>query len=72
MLVLPYLDVLLYLILRGHVRDRNITGAKAQEAEFRSCMRKAAGPDSGGRQRACERAGQARRHERNGDLSLEE
>ncbi|SFF32119.1 Short C-terminal domain-containing protein [Actinacidiphila alni] len=47
-LLLPYLGVLLYLILRGRsMHDRDVTEAKEQEAAFRSYVRKAAGPDSG-------------------------
>ncbi|MBL1287534.1 SHOCT domain-containing protein [Streptomyces sp. NPDC057699] len=69
-LVLPYLGVFLYLVLRGRsMRERDITEAKEQEQAFRSYVRKAAGP--GGSEHVDELAKLAEM-KRNGDLSAEE
>ncbi|MFB4420010.1 SHOCT domain-containing protein [Streptomyces sp. QL37] len=69
-LVLPYLGVLLYLVLRGRsMRERDITEAKEQEKAFRSYVRNAAGP--GGSEHVEELAKLAEM-KRNGDLNPEE
>ncbi|MFE4212794.1 SHOCT domain-containing protein [Streptomyces sp. NPDC056844] len=69
-LVLPYLGVLLYLVLRGRsMRERDITEAKEQEQAFRSYVKKAAGP--GGNEHV-EELSRLAEMKRNGDLSAEE
>jgi hypothetical protein len=48
-IVLPFLGVLLYVIIRGDsMTDRDIARAQAQEAAFRSYVQETAGTASGG------------------------
>ncbi|MFC9122952.1 SHOCT domain-containing protein [Streptomyces sp. NPDC057067] len=69
-LVLPYLGVFLYLVLRGRsMRERDITEAKEQEQAFRSYVKKAAGP---GRSEHVDELAKLAEMKRNGDLSAEE
>jgi hypothetical protein len=48
-LLLPYLGVLVYLIVRGRsMGERDLKQAQKQEEAFREYVRKAAGPEGGG------------------------
>ena len=49
MILVPFLGVLVYVIVRGHsMTDRDIAQAQQHEAQFRSYVQEAAGSGGGG------------------------